>query len=273
MWKRALSLICLLTVFGQLISGSINAAPDESEQLLAQARDKLERYENTILHSFLARYSLGADAQTDDDETAFLFKSVRSAPPHLRQMDEKSEREIAQSEATRNFTSPRPYPPALSYVLPEALQQAGAHQAANATDILAFYHNALATDLNNVTLHDDTAAGLFNAVILKAVSSRVLLGRDVAWAKFIAQPAVFCQLIRAKDTGQIRTMLTNQKQVTTVLDRVADKVDTWTKLGPGASIRYPDHTRTTILALFQAYLIPITTQLEVQTIMSYAREC
>lgn len=277
-WKGALwSGVCLLlaALCSAESSTMMSASSDESERLLAQARNRLERYEDAILHGFLARNALDAPSAQCDAEIAFLFQSLRFAPS--QRGDEQAEWTIAQSEATRNFTSFPPYPPALTYVLPPVLQQAGEHQADNATNLLEFYRTVLPPPAVVTLPHSITLSGLFDTALLQAISNRVLIATDVAWAKFLAQPEQFCHAIHANDITHIRSMLTNQVQVTTVLDRVSAKTNAWTTSKPSSSSTPTNpataRMRTTILTLFQTYLIPITTQLEVQTIVSYAAHC
>ncbi len=92
-------------------------------------------------------------------------------------------------------------------------------------------------------------------------------------AKFDWQHDTFCRILtHPTPRKKILEIVVDNKQQVTVLGRVQEKAKAMTKLWM-KDTPYPEGTVEDVLRLFQAYLVPITTEVEVKAIEDQASRC
>ncbi|KAH8103919.1 chorismate mutase [Cristinia sonorae] len=123
--------------------------------------------------------------------------------------------------------------------------------------------------LDNSTVNNDAALNL-DATILDLLSHRSSIGKVVAESKFAADVASFTSLIQARNTTQIRVLLTNTTQEATVLTGATNAASAfttaWTSSGALDSPTYASDFSNIAFTTFRR-LIDITTDIEVQYLL------
>ncbi|KAF9460569.1 chorismate mutase [Collybia nuda] len=136
------------------------------------------------------------------------------------------------------------------------------------TSATSFYYH-----LDNSTLNDDAALNL-DATLLGLLSHRSHIGKVVAETKYAANVTVFVPLIKSKDAGTIRTLLTNTAQEANVLAQAATAATAFSTAWITSGASFPPATGVNLqnaaAKLFRE-LIDITTQIEIEYIMQRLR--
>lgn len=264
-----------VTVAGAVGVSSTREDPDGR---LSALRSQIQRYESPIIHTSLARFALAASTELE----LHLVQSLHTKFP-------QSDPEVAtwlHSQAGSQFNSRTTLPHGTQYQIAllsndEASNHATPPHTKSPLDkqpqedqtVAQFVQAKLDTLKHDPSL-DIGSAVLLDRALLQLVSARILLGHQVALAKFDADKPKYCELLTKHPVSNaaIQSKLTDRKQEARVLARVQEKAMSFSQLFPGDP-EYPPHSADFILRLFQAYIIPITTQVEVQTILAQASLC
>lgn len=225
------------------------------DNTLPALRTQLEIYESPIISAYLSRHALfGAIPK----ETDFLFNVTNFTrtifPPPRWASDE--------------FSQP---------VLPVATNSTPPlddEEKGNKTTIFDFVSNNLIQWSNSEGYPLNPAATVvLDANLLQLISARILLGYSVALAKFQDSKETFCKLLATDgpDRKAIWQQLTNKTQEAIVLHRVQQKS---TNLHPNfLNGGGKNDVTNQVVELFEKYIIPLTTQLEQDIIISKAPDC
>ncbi|PWZ01961.1 hypothetical protein BCV70DRAFT_142390, partial [Testicularia cyperi] len=257
---------------------------------LDQARVKLQQIEDSIIHGVLARYALGGVTTLDAQQTDYYFGVIfdygkNGGVQNYGLRDFETRRYLEQDNNLKNFTSDS-YP-GLQYQLPATVPQNAAldhpapgqqifpigRQPNDPAQLIEYYNQKVLSATLPVDHNlDNMVTSYYNAALLKLSSNRILYGVELAKIKFLDQKQDYCQAVKRNDVDFVRILLKDHAQEEHVLQRVLNKVDAWTKTQQDG-LAYPAHTRDIVLKLFQAYLLPITLQLEVQSVFSFEKYC
>ena len=156
---------------------------------LDEIRATLSRYEDTLIHSLLAR---SAQACPTASESSHLDRYFTPHPIPERDFDG--------------------LPPFIDYV-----------PAAESQSLRSFYYSTLLPALCNASA-PAADAPLLSAAFLQTASDRIAIGADVAHAKF---NDTLCPAILDKDTAALLAAVTVPAQEKIVLDRVYAKAQAW----------------------------------------------
>nr|6FPF_A Chain A, Chromosome 16, whole genome shotgun sequence [Ustilago maydis 521]6FPF_C Chain C, Chromosome 16, whole genome shotgun sequence [Ustilago maydis 521]6FPF_D Chain D, Chromosome 16, whole genome shotgun sequence [Ustilago maydis 521]6FPF_E Chain E, Chromosome 16, whole genome shotgun sequence [Ustilago maydis 521]6FPG_B Chain B, Chromosome 16, whole genome shotgun sequence [Ustilago maydis 521]6FPG_C Chain C, Chromosome 16, whole genome shotgun sequence [Ustilago maydis 521]6FPG_F Ch len=266
------------------VSGKSEAAEIEAGDRLDALRDQLQRYETPIIQTILARSALGGRAPSEQDEVRAALSRNAFEPSEVIS-------EWLQTESGARFRSTRPLPPAVEFITPVVLSRDTVldkpvvgkgifpigRRPQDPTNMDEFLDTSLLS-LNQSSTVDLASAVSLDVSLLHLVSARVLLGYPIALAKFDWLHDNFCHILtnttlsKSQKLANIIQQLTDHKQEVNVLSRVEQKSKSLSHLFRN-DIPYPPHTQDRILRLFQAYLIPITTQIEAAAILDHANKC
>ncbi|KAI3484942.1 hypothetical protein L1887_51832 [Cichorium endivia] len=108
----------------------------------------------------------------------------------------------------------------------------------------------------------------------RLISARIVIGHEIALAKFESNPQAYCSILKKTPVSEkeLVQQITDEKQQVNVLGRVQQKAKDMTKLYRQDQ-KYPEGTEDQVLRLFQAYIIPLTTNVEVVTLLDQAKNC
>lgn len=285
--------LATFVLVGGLVCGG-SAAPtgkrDSTDPIdrLTQLRAQLERYESSILHAFFARAAFGGSVENEPRLTQQVFDDL----DHSR-LPVVADAHLARFLGTHDgapFSASKPYPPFLAYETPVVLPADAVldkpvvgkgifptgRRPQDPTTILTFFEASLQQLPRDASL-DPTVAALLDAALLELVSARIALGYQVALAKFDNNAMNYCSFMHngphsSEAQQQILGDLTDHKQEVNVLGRVQEKAAAYAQVFRQGS-PYPAHAKDDALRLFQAYIIPITKQLELETIINQANRC
>ena len=250
-----------------------------------ELRQQLLAYESPIVHAYLARVALGGSV---DQEASTVESLLKQQQREFAQPD-RIVADWLKSKVGSKFVS-APYPPAVKYDMPAVLDRNAVldkpvegkgifpvgRRPQDPVNVFDFLTSNLFSLPVEKTLDPATVATL-DVALYHSVSARVLLGYQIGLAKAQYEKDQFCRILTGNDShkkkkDQIVELLTDHKQQVIVLGRVLDKAknyaQTFYKDQP-----YPPHTVDNVLRLFQAYLIPITTEIEALAVFQQEPFC
>ncbi|EST08161.1 Chorismate mutase, type II [Kalmanozyma brasiliensis GHG001] len=249
--------------------------PDDRLTVL---RAQLDRYETSLIHAFLSRLALGGSVVGETGWTGDVLFNLATPQP-----DPSLAAWLKRGGSTFDV---RPWPVGTVYKTPVVLPRDAildqpvvgqgifpiGRRPQDPPTVARFFQDTF-TDLPiNHTL-DPGAVALLDASLLRLASARMLIGYQVGLAKFEWQHETFCAIFANRNPRKrILELIVDHKQEVKVLGRVQEKAKAWSKLFAGDE-GYPDGAEAEVLRLFQAYLIPVTTAIEVQAIEAQASRC
>ncbi|KAJ9475735.1 Chorismate mutase [Pseudozyma hubeiensis] len=280
--KLLLSLtnLVLLLVSTHLTAATPSSTPAVDD--LTTLRAQLAHYETPLIQTYLSRISFGVSIP--HERSLILSALANTSYPAPGSIEA-----WLSTPSGRPFDSHPPFPPATQYVTPAVLQDAQTQPVdgtwstgrtpADPTSISHFLLSQIHTlPPPNTTLTDTSSLLALDTLLFHLTSARVLLGHLVGLAKFTSTPNQFCSILTntssspSQKSAQITSALTDHKQESLVLQRVSEKSTLFSTLFP-SDPPYPHNTTTDLLTLFSAYLIPITTHIETQTILGLQANC
>ena len=276
-------------------SGHFNGAraedpPTDPIERIDFYRQKIQRYETPIIQTYLARVALNGSIGREEERTSEFFADAsKFKKDFFAQPDSENELWLEQKSG-HPFASVNSYPPAVNYVTKVVLPKDAVldkpvvgkeifpigRRPQDEDNIVDFVKAKLQVGHSPDPMLDQPSVILLDASLLRLLSARILLGREIALAKFDSQKTSYCQFLTHHpiQKNDILISLTDHKQVVNILSRVRSKTKTFTQTFHGdAETLYPQHTTDNVLRLFQAYVIPITTEIELATIIAQAPHC
>ncbi|CCF49464.1 hypothetical protein NDA11_003346 [Ustilago hordei] len=275
---------------GLLNGDRVEVPPTDPIDRIDFYRQKIQRYETPIIQTYLARVALDGSIEGEEEKTAEFFADASKFKKDFFAQPNSENEHWLEEKSGHAFASVNSYPPAVNYVTKVVLPKDAVldkpvvgkgifptgRRPQDEDNIVDFIKAKIQVDQSSDLMLDQASVILLDASLLRLVSARILLGREIALAKFDSQKKTYCQLltnqpIQKKD---ILESLTNHKQVVNILSRVRSKTKASTQTFYGdAETLYPKHTTDNLLRLFQAYIIPITTEIELATIIAQAPHC
>ncbi|CDU23526.1 related to secreted chorismate mutase [Sporisorium scitamineum] len=278
-----------------LVSG-VKSAPAEAQaddpavkagEQLDKLRDQVQRYESPIVHAFLARAALGASISGENEKTHTIVKFL-----HGQDAFPVPDAQVAiwLRTKTGEVFSSKTYPNAVWFVTPVRLSNNAVldhgevgkddfptgRRPQDPVNLVTFFTKQWSEYKEDIAL-DPSSVALLDASLYNLVSARMLLGYEIGLAKFQWKNEEFCNILTSNADSatieqKVTDALTDHQQEVRVLYRVQQKAKALSKIF-SKDPAYPDNTRDSILRLFQAYLIPITTAIETQTVLDQAPHC
>ncbi|GAC94691.1 chorismate mutase [Pseudozyma hubeiensis SY62] len=280
--KLLLSLhsLVLLLVSLRLTAASPPSKPAVDD--LTTLRAQLAHYETPLIQTYLSRISFGVSLP---HERSLILSALINAPyPAPRSIEA-----WLSTPSGRAFGSDAPFPPATRYVTPAVPHDAQTQPVdgiwstgrtpADPTSISYFLLSQIHTlPPPNTTLTDISSLLNLDTLLLHLTSARVLLGHPIGLSKFTSSSETFCRILTNTSSSpsfksaQISAALTDHKQESIVLSRISQKTDLFSTSFSGDP-PYQRNVTSDLLTLFSAYLIPITTHIETQTIIGLRSSC
>lgn len=272
-----MKLLSLTLTWALLAISSINAAATPNDRLTA-LRAQLDRYETSLIHAFLSRLALGCSVPHETSLTLSALGSLSYPQPDPSV--------AAWLKSSGSAFDARPWPPGTAYVTPVVLPRDAVldqpvvgkgifpvgRRPQDPPSVERFLQQTLTALPPNRTV-DTASVALLDSTLLHLASARTLLGYQVGLAKFEWLNETFCAALAHQDPRKgVMELIVDHKQEVRVLARVQQKAKAWTQLFD-ADESFPDSTEGAVLRLFQAYLIPVTTAIEVQAIEAQAQRC
>lgn len=267
---------------------SAQTIPTDPVDRLDFYRAQIQRYETPIIQTYLARAALNGSTALEIRNTASLFAVASKSNDDFFWQHDEMVRFNLKNKPGKPFASVDNFPPADNYVTPVVLPRDAVldkpvvgkgifplgRRPQDELNIVEFVKNKLQR-LPQDDLIDFGSTVLLDATLLQLISARILLGFEIGQAKFDWQKDNFCRYMNGDkiQRDEIVQLLTDTKQYVNVLGRVQDKAKAFTQIFRGEKDVYPEHTTDNVLRLFQAYIIPITTELQYNIITSQAGAC
>lgn len=269
-------------------SKSAQTIPTDPTDRVTFYRAQVQRYENPIIQTYLARAALNGSTPLEIHNTASLFAVASKSKDDFFWQHDEMVRFNLKNKPGKPFASVDNFPPADNYATPVVLPRDAVldkpvvgkgifplgRRPQDELNIVEFVKNKLQR-LPEDDLIDFGSTVLLDATLLQLISARILLGFEIGQAKFDRQKDTFCRYMNGDkiQRDEIMQILTDTKQYVNVLGRVQDKAEAFTQTFRGEKEVYPEHTAENVLRLFQAYIIPITTEVEYAIITSQAGAC
>ncbi|GAC77266.1 hypothetical protein PANT_25d00062 [Moesziomyces antarcticus T-34] len=288
---KVLSLVSALVSASVLVHAAAieQAATADADPLarLDELRLQLQRYETPIIHAYLSRAALGASIDMELSRTQFIFESLTTAPKAYEFTQPNANITQWLTEGGKAFSVSAPFPPATWVHLPVVLPDDAVldkpvvgkgifpvgRRRRDPANLYAFLFHNFAIHKHDPTL-DTEATALLEASLLRLISARIVIGHEIALAKFESNPQAYCSILKKTPVSEkeLVQQITDEKQQVNVLGRVQQKAKDMTKLYRQDQ-KYPEGTEDQVLRLFQAYIIPLTTNVEVVTLLDQAKNC
>jgi len=245
--------------------------PDPVDRLTA-LRAQLTQLESPLISTYLSRASLNASLPRELTALRDFFSHLDAEFPDP--VDDVYGTSSAPFPPTTNFALPAVLPP--DAVLDEPVVGKGifptGRRPQDPWTPIDFLNSRLWNFEPTKGLNAESLL-LLDATLLQMLSGRVMLGRQVALAKFDWTKDNFCNIFTEHNVSKkrIQEELTDRKQEVRVLGRIKGKAEALSeiffegKAGVGAA--------KDALRLFQAYIIPLTTEVEVRTILAQKPRC
>lgn len=257
------------------------AAADRLDNL----RDQLQTYETPIVHAYLARAALNGSVE---NEASLVEKLFKQEDGDFAQPDPITGDWI-KKKFLKGFNDV-PYPTGVKFDLPVVLDKDAVldkpvtgkgifpvgRRPQDPVNVVDFVQKNLG-GLPVVKTLDPAAVANLDVALYHLISARVLIGYEIGLAKFESQPDAACDILTGKGTdeekhAQLVKFLTYEKQQVDVLGRIKDKAKGYTKLF-WQDQPYPPHVAKDVLRLFQAYLVPVTTEIEAAAVFQQKSFC
>lgn len=287
---KILSLVSVFASAGVLVhAAAIDQPPTANMNPLArldELRLQLQRYETPIIHAYLSRAALGASTDMEYGRARFIFKSLTTAPKWFEFAQPNPNITDWLEEGGKSFYQ-APFPPAVWTNLPVVLPEDAVldkpvkgkgifpvgRRPQDASNLDGFLFGNFGMLPNDPTL-DAEATVLLKASLLRLISARIVIGHEIALAKFESNPQAYCTILKKEPVSEEELVreITDEKQQVNVLGRVQQKAKDMTKLYRQDQ-KYPEGTEDQVLRLFQAYIVPLTTKVEVVTLLDQAKNC
>ncbi|SNX81961.1 related to secreted chorismate mutase [Melanopsichium pennsylvanicum] len=284
----------ILTLFVTISSASgisaLSTPRDSPNDRLIRLRDQLQRYETPLIHTYLARASLGSSVDREFGQAHFLFDEIARAPKNQFRQPDEDVIDFLNTDSGSQFDRYRPFPPGTFYSTPVVLASDAVldkpvvgkdifptgRRPQDQETVVQFVREKL-QNLKKDSALDSAAPTLLDASLLQLVSARVLLGYEVGRAKFDMQKNSYCAYFATKPskteaTKKIETDITDHKQEVKVLSRVHEKAEAFSQVF-AQDPDYPQGTAEDALRLFQGYIIPITKAIEIETLLAQSAQC
>lgn len=273
-------------------TSSDDVAPENvGSDRLDAVRKLIQRYETPIIHAYLSRASLGGSSSLEFVHTNFLFQQIlHSQDTHFTFPDANLAKFLQTDGGRKQFYSGKPIPPGTFYITPVTLPKDAildkpvtgkgiyptGRRPQDPNTVLDFVKQNL-MDLPKDNQLDMTATSLLDSSILQLVSARIMLGYQVGAAKFGWLKDNYCDTLKQKKSqDKIRLDLYNQitdnKKEVDTLGRIDIKAKAFSKLYSNEPDFSGDKSGD-VLRLFQAYVIPITKAVEVESIWQLRGRC
>ncbi|ETS61428.1 hypothetical protein PaG_04459 [Moesziomyces aphidis] len=287
---KVLSLVSAFVSAGVLVHAAAIDQPPTANinplERLDELRLQLQRYETPIIHAYLSRAALGASTDMEYGRARFVFKSLTAAPKAYEFKQPNANVTEWLAEGGKSFNE-APFPPAVWTNLPIVLPRDAVldqpvkgkgifpvgrrpQDASNLDGFLFANFGMLPKDPSL----DAEATVLLKTALLRLISARIVIGHEIALAKFESNPQAYCSILKKTPVSEkeLVQQITDEKQQVNVLGRVQQKAKDMTKLYRQDQ-KYPEGTEDQVLRLFQAYIIPLTTNVEVVTLLDQAKNC
>ncbi|KAJ1021104.1 hypothetical protein NDA16_003890 [Ustilago loliicola] len=267
----------------------VEPIPDDPVARLDFYRAKIQRYETPIVQTYLARAALNGAVPREASNLANFFAEASKSKDNIFSQRDDAIRSWLKSGSGQPFDSLDSFPPATNYITPVVLPQdavldkpvvgKGIFPIGRRPQDEASLIDFVKHKLQRLPQDDQLDLGstvLLDASLLQLLSARILLGYDVGLAKFDWQKDSFCKYLTSQpmQKDKIVELLTDGKQQVRVLSRVQRKAESLSQVVRGdAEESYPEHTASNVLRLFQAYVIPVTIEVELATIIAQAHRC
>ncbi|TCD65031.1 chorismate mutase aro7 [Steccherinum ochraceum] len=279
--KIVLVACSVASVFGAVVvrdddaSANVTAKnPVFTVPTLVQIRDILAQLEAPIISALTERLNLPSNPALYANNGSALLKYIKP-------------REATANNLGRYAYGKLEYPFTFNAVKPDVTSKSNPfppgrfHQDSYSGNpsLLSFYLNTLVPLFNASTgyfyhldgsqVNDDATLNL-DATILALLSHRTSFGKIVAESKYAADVSGFTPLIKAINTSQIRTLLTNTTQEAGVLAQAATAATAfstaWVASGAAEPATFPTQLGNVAAKVFRE-LIDTTTDIEVQYLL------
>lgn len=239
---------------------------------LATLRAQLSQLESPLISTYLSRASLNSSLPLELTALRDFFSHLDAEFPDPA--EDIFTRSSAPFPPTTNFALPAVLPP--DAVLDEPVVGNGIFPTGRRPQDpwapIEFLNSRLWNLRPTKGLNAESLL-LLDATVLQMLSARVMLGREVALAKFDWTKDNFCNILTEHNVSKkrIQEELTDRKQEVRVLGRIKGKAEALSEIffeGKAGVEAAKDALR-----LFQAYIIPLTTEVEVRTILAQAPRC
>lgn len=275
--------LAVVTTVAQIIGADTASQASFSVPTLVQIRDILAQLEAPIISTLVQRFALpvNSDLYQGSPSTLQVYLATRETLALVHGRYKYGTLEYAFTFPTivpDKTTAENTFPPGIfhqdSFVGNSNLTAFHTQilvPLLNATTSPYFFH--LANSTTNATpdpTRDDAALSL-DVTLLQLLSNRAHIGKVVAESKFAGDPVTYTNLIQAKNSTGIRTLLTNTTQETQVLlqaDTAAVQLtNAWVGSGALVSSTFQDSVRNAAAKTFRN-LIDITTEIEIEYLLA-----